>query len=122
MEAKQQLAAELVSRFHGSTAAETAAADFAQRFQRRELPTEIETFAWTGKEATVWICHMLREAGLAKSTSEARRLILQGGVRLDGEKLEDSDLQVPAQGEKIVQVGRRRVMRIIFGQLTTTTA
>jgi tyrosyl-tRNA synthetase len=118
MEAKQQLAAELVTRFHGSTAAQLAAADFAQRFQRRELPSEIETFSWTGKEAAVWICHLLREAGLAKSTSEARRLILQGGVRLDGEKLEDSDLQVLTQGEKVIQVGRRRVMRVIFDQPT----
>jgi tyrosyl-tRNA synthetase len=119
MDAKQQLAAELVARFHGSEAANKAAADFVQRFQRRELPSEIETFSWTGKEAVVWICHLLREAGLAKSTSEARRLILQGGVRLDGEKLEDSDLQIPTQGEKVVQVGRRRVMRVLFGQPTT---
>jgi tyrosyl-tRNA synthetase len=119
MDAKQQLAAELVARFHGSEAANKAAADFVQRFQRRELPSEIETFSWTGKEAAVWICHLLREAGLAKSTSEARRLILQGGVRLDGEKLEDSDLQVLTQGEKVIQVGRRRVMRVIFGQPTT---
>lgn len=119
MEAKQQLAAELVTRFYDSAAAQLAEADFAQRFQRRELPTEIETFSWAGKESVVWICHLLREAGLAKSTSEARRLILQGGVRLDGEKLEDSDLQIPAQGEKVVQVGRRRVMRVLFGQSTT---
>lgn len=120
MEAKQQLAAELVTRFHGPDAAKLAEADFAQRFQRRELPSEIETFSWTGQEAQVWICHLLREAGLAKSTSEARRLIMQGGVRLDGEKLDDSDLQIPARGEKVVQVGRRRVMRVSFGQPTTT--
>lgn len=119
MEAKQQLAAELVTRFYDSAAAQLAEADFAQRFQRRELPAKIETFSWAGKESVVWICHLLREAGLAKSTSEARRLILQGGVRLDGEKLEDSDLQLPAQGEKVVQVGRRRVMRVLFGQPTT---
>jgi tyrosyl-tRNA synthetase len=119
MEAKQQLAAELVTRFHSSAAAEQAAADFAQRFQRRELPSAIETFAWTGKDSPVWICHILREAGLAKSTSEARRLILQGGVRLNGEKLEDSDLQVPAHGEKVLQVGRRRVVRVIFDQSPT---
>jgi tyrosyl-tRNA synthetase len=116
MDAKQQLAAELVTRFHGQAAAEDAAADFAQRFQRRELPTDIETFAWTGQEATVWICHLLKEAGLAKSTSEARRLVMQGGVRCDGDKVEDADWQVSAEGEKILQVGRRRIMKVTFAQ------
>jgi len=121
MDAKQQLAAELVARFHGTAAANAAAADFVQRFQRRELPTELETFTWAGQEQTVWICHVMREAGLAKSTSEARRLITQGGVRLDGEKIEDADLQVPTQGEKILQVGRRRIMKVLFSSPATAS-
>lgn len=121
MEAKQKLAAELVTRFCGAEAAEAAVADFAQRFQRRELPSEIESFSWMGNESAIWICHVLREAGLVKSTSEARRLILQGGVRLDGEKLEDADLQIAAQGETIIQVGRRRVMRVVFPRPSAST-
>jgi tyrosyl-tRNA synthetase len=116
MDAKQQLAAELVTRFHGAEAANRAAADFVQRFQRRELPSELDTWTWAGQEHTVWICHVMREAGLAKSTSEARRLITQGGVRLDGEKVEDADLQVATEGEKILQVGRRRIMKIVFSR------
>jgi tyrosyl-tRNA synthetase len=116
MDAKQQLAAELVARFHGPEAANKAAADFVQRFQRRELPSELEVFTWAGQEPTAWICHVMREAGVAKSTSEARRLILQGGVRLDGEKVEDADLHVPTQGERILQVGRRRIMKVVFTQ------
>ena len=115
LEAKKQLANELVVRFHGAAAAVSAAADFAQRFQRRELPSEIETFAWSGQDETVWICHLLRTTGLAKSTTEARRLIQQGGVRLDGTLVADQDFHVPAQGEKILQVGRRRVIKLIFG-------
>ncbi|MBI3302007.1 MAG: tyrosine--tRNA ligase [Deltaproteobacteria bacterium] len=115
MEAKQQLAAELITRFHGADAATQAAADFAQRFQRRELPSEMETFTWPGREPAVWICHLLRTAGLVKSTSEARRLIQQGGVRVDGARVEDADLQITAQGEKVVQIGRRRVIKVIFG-------
>lgn len=121
MDAKQQLAAELVARFHGSENANKAAADFVQRFQRRELPSELETFTWTGAEPTIWICHVMREAGVAKSTSEARRLIAQGGVRLDGEKIEDVDLQVSTQGEKILQVGRRRIIKVIFAQSSVTS-
>src|SRR5207244_1954245 len=54
MEAKKQLAAELVTRFYSEAAAEQAAADFAQRFQRRELPSDMETFAWSGQEPAVW--------------------------------------------------------------------
>jgi len=114
LEAKKQLASELVSRFHGEAAATHAAEDFAQRFQRRELPSEIETITWSGQEETVWICHLLRAAGLVKSTSEARRVIQQGGVRLDGLPVTNQDFQVPTEGEKILQIGRRRVLKIIF--------
>jgi tyrosyl-tRNA synthetase len=121
MDAKQQLAAELVARFHGSEGANKAAADFVQRFQRRELPTELEIFTWTGAEPTAWICHVMREAGVTKSTSEARRLISQGGVRLDGEKVDDADLQIPTQGEKVLQVGRRRILKVIFSQSLVTS-
>ncbi len=122
MEAKQALAAELTARFHGQAAAEQAAAEFAQRFQRRELPAELETFVWSGQEATVWICHLMKEAGLAKSTSEARRLILQGGVRLNGEKVDDADGQVPTGGESILQVGRRRIVKVTFSPLSSAAA
>jgi tyrosyl-tRNA synthetase len=114
LEAKKQLAHELVARFHGDESAKSAAEDFAQRFQRRELPSEIETFSWNGEEQTVWICHLLRTTGLAKSTSEARRAILQGGVRLDGTVVTNQDLQVAATNAVILQVGRRRVVKIEF--------
>ena len=116
MEAKKQLANELITRFHGAAAAESAAADFAQRFQRREVPTDLQEVTWPSREPDVWICHLLRETGLAKSTSEARRLIQQGGVRIDNAKVEDADLKLETQGEKIVQVGRRRIVKVVFGQ------
>jgi tyrosyl-tRNA synthetase len=114
MEAKKQLAAELVSRFHGKSAGKQAASEFSRQFQQRELPSEIETYAWIGQEPTVWICQLLRTAGLTKSTSEARRLVLQGGVRIDGERVEDADLQVVVKGEAVLQVGRRRVVKVTF--------
>ena len=114
MEAKKQLATELVTRFHDAAAAEGAAVDFALRFQRHELPSEIETFVWSAAEPQVWICHLLRTAGLVKSASEARRLIQQGGVRVDSERAVDSDLKIQTQGEIIVQVGKRRVLKIVF--------
>lgn len=119
MEAKKQLATELVTRFHDAGAAESAAADFALRFQRRELPSEIATFVWSAPEAQVWICHLLRTTGLTRSASEARRLIQQGGVRVDSERVVDSDLKIQAQGETVVQVGKRRVLKIVFGAAGT---
>lgn len=121
MDAKQQLAAELVARFHDPENANKAAADFVQRFQRREVPTDLETFTWAAVEPAAWICHVMREAGVAKSTSEARRLISQGGVRLDGEKVDDADLQIPTQGEKVLQVGRRRMLKVVFAQPPVTS-
>ncbi len=120
LDAKKQLAMELVTRFHGEAAAVSAAEDFTQRFQRRELPSDLETFTWTGEEEAVWICQLMKAVEFAKSTSEARRLVQQGGVRLDEVVVTDQDFQVPAQGEKILQVGRRRVIKIVFGTPPTS--
>lgn len=120
LDAKKQLAMELVTRFYGEAAAVSAAEDFTQRFQRRELPSDLETFTWKGKEEAVWICQLMKAVEFAKSTSEARRLVRQGGVRLDEVVVTDQDFQVPAQGETILQVGRRRVMKIVFGTPTTS--
>jgi tyrosyl-tRNA synthetase len=114
MEAKKRLAFELVERFHSSEAAVRAAEDFSRRFQRHELPEEVPMLTWQGGEAEVWISRLLSVAGLVKSNSEARRLIQQGGVRLDGVPVENPDLQVPSQGEKILQVGRRRWVKVVF--------
>jgi tyrosyl-tRNA synthetase len=120
LDAKKQLANELVTCFHGEVAAGSAAEDFAQRFQRRELPSELDTFAWSGQEEKVWICQLVRTVGFSKSISEARRLVQQGGVRLDGVVVADQDLHLPTQGETILQVGRRRVRKIVFGTVTAS--
>src|SRR5439155_1398464 len=83
MEAKKALAAELVERFHGRAAAESAAEFFEERFQKRTAhrpkPVRLAT------EATeVWICQLMKDVGFAPSTSEARRLVAQGAVKVDG--------------------------------------
>ena len=115
MEAKKQLAAELVTRFHGGPAAACSAEEFSRRFQHGQPPEEIGSYAWAGAEPQVWVCHVLKTSGLVKSTSEARRLIQQGGVRLAGERVSDAELQIPAQGEVVLQVGKRRILKIVFG-------
>ena len=113
--AKKALAAEIVARYHGAEASRKAADAFAQRFQRHELPSEIPEVRWNGDGATVWVSRLIAEAGLAKSNSEARRLVTQGGVRLDGKAVKDPQLEVPCRGSVLLEVGKRRIARVVFG-------
>jgi tyrosyl-tRNA synthetase len=115
MEAKKRLAREIVARFHDAAAAESAAEAFERRFQRRELPTEIPELRWSGTGESVWICRLLAETGLAKSNGEARRLVAQGGVKVDGERVSDPALEIPARGAVLVEVGKRRIARVVLG-------
>jgi tyrosyl-tRNA synthetase len=115
MEAKKRLAFELVERFHGHEAAVRAAADFSRRFQHREPPETMQTVIWP-EMRPMGICNLLSSTGATQSNSEARRLIEQGGVRLDGELVTTPLLQIdvpPKGGEKILQIGRRRWVKVI---------
>jgi tyrosyl-tRNA synthetase len=116
MAAKKALAAEIVERFWGRDAAERAAEAFARRFQRKERPSDIPEVRWAGGGESVWICRLLTEAGLTKSNSEATRLIAQGGVRLDGVVVVDARSEVPAVGAPLLEVGKRRIVRVKFGR------
>jgi tyrosyl-tRNA synthetase len=113
MDAKRALAREMVARYHGLDAAHKAEHDFLQQFRQKEVPEDIPVLQLTG-DGPVWICRLLGEAGLVESNGEARRLIQQGGVKLNGEKLMDADLEVEAVGELLLQAGKRRFARIIF--------
>jgi tyrosyl-tRNA synthetase len=115
MAAKQALAAEIVGRYHGGQAARAAAEAFARRFQRRELPADIPEIRWSGDGETVWISRLIAETGLAKSSSEARRLVIQGGVRLDGGPVKDPQLEIPCRCAVLLEVGKRRIARVRFG-------
>lgn len=109
MEVKKQLAWEIVDIFYGSEAADAAAEHFARVHQQRELPEEMPTFTLTEPLPLVTLLH---EAGLAKSRSDARRLIQQGGVRLKNVAVEDVDFIVPVE-EAVLQVGKRRFLRLL---------
>ncbi len=113
MEAKKRLAEEITARYHGVSAAAAAAAEFQRRFQRGGLPDEVPEVRW-GEKGPVWICRLLKETGMVKSTGEARRLIAQGGVRVEGNLIENADFELPAEGRPLVKVGKRRVVRILF--------
>ncbi|WP_088283305.1 tyrosine--tRNA ligase [Ideonella sp. A 288] len=107
-EAKVMLARELVTRFHSVAAADAAEQDFANR-ARGGVPDQIDEVRLGG--APLAIGALLKQAGLVPSTSEALRMIEQGGVRLDGAVVSDKALKVPA-GTVVVQVGKRKFARV----------
>ena len=107
-DAKVQLAKEVTARFHGAPAAESAEADFEQR-ARRGVPATIDEVALAG--APLAIGAVLKQARLAPSTSEALRLVEQGGVRVDGGVVGDKGLKLAA-GTYVVQVGKRKFARV----------
>ena len=114
MEAKKALAAELVARFHDPAAAEGAGRFFEERHQRRapHRPTPIEVR--TGA-ADVWICELIREIGFAPSTSEARRLVAQGAVQVDGRPV-DLNFRFRRGVHRLLKVGRRRLAEVTFSE------
>jgi len=110
---KFELAKEIVSRFHGGPkAGQDAMLNFIARFQQREIPADISEIELAGDGKGLALPRLLKEAGLTASTSEAMRLIKQGGVRIDGEKAEDPALEIPIGESRIFQVGKRKFMRI----------
>ena len=112
-DAKMELAHELAQRLHDRAAADAAAERFAAQFQRRETPEEVPERIVDSDESGLPVAAALRAAGLAKSSSEARRLIEQGGVKLDGKRLSDPDRRLDAGSSLLAQVGKRRFCRLI---------
>jgi tyrosyl-tRNA synthetase len=109
---KVELAMELVERFHGQQAAAGAQEEFERRFGQGQLPEEMPELALASREGRLPIANLLKEAGLTASTSEALRMIGQGAVRIDGERVEDRQLQIPAGSTHVYQVGKRRFARV----------
>ena len=108
---KVLLAQELVARFHGAAAAVAALEDFQTRFQRNAIPDDIPEISLAG-EGGIGVVAVLKQAGLTASTSEAIRMIDQGGVRLDGDKLTDRGLMLKPGAVVVLQVGKRKVARV----------
>ncbi|MEW6500438.1 MAG: tyrosine--tRNA ligase, partial [Thermodesulfobacteriota bacterium] len=111
---KQQLARELTARFHGAEAARQAEANFERVFSQHELPEEMPEFSFPASMEGVWLPKLLAETEMVKGTGEARRMIQQGAVTVNGEKAGDVEQIVVAQGELILKVGKRRFCRVTF--------
>ncbi|RUM38604.1 MAG: tyrosine--tRNA ligase [Desulfobulbus sp.] len=111
---KVRLARELVTRFHDADAADAAERNFEQVFKKHALPDEIPEKELTMDEAAVWLPKLLVQAELVKSTSDGRRMITQNAVAVDGRKVTDINTEIPARGSVLLQVGKRRICRVIF--------
>ena len=107
---KMQLASEIVSIFQGPEAAVMAEEHFRTVFQQRELPADMPELKLV---EPISVVDLLTNAGLAPSKSEVRRLVQQGGVRLDGERVEDFSLTITPDREHILQIGRRKFLRLV---------
>jgi tyrosyl-tRNA synthetase len=110
---KFRLAEELVARFHGAEAGRHALAAFVERFQKGALPEDLTEVTVLSREGRLPIANLLKDAGLADSTSEALRLIRQGAVRIDGERVGSREIELPAGSDHVYQVGKRRVARVV---------
>ncbi len=112
-EVKKQLARELTARFHSEGEALRAEENFEKVFQQKGLPDEIPEIHVTGSEP-VWLPQLLVDAQLVKSTSEGRRMVKQNAVSIDGEKIQDMNINIEPEGAILLRVGKRRFCRILF--------
>jgi len=125
MEAKKLLARTITGQYHGERGAADAEAHFARVHQHRDVPDEIETARVPSARAAsgqnlppkgapwpVWL--VLKEAGLVQSTSEARRMIQQGAVEIDRQRVTSTEGTLAPGGEYLIQVGKRRFKRVIL--------
>ena len=111
-DAKFELGAELVARFHDAAAAKAAQDEFVARFQQGAMPDEIPEVTLESDAGEMGIAHLLKGAGLVSSTSEAFRMIKQGAVKIDGNRVEDRGLAVDANSTAVYQVGKRKFARV----------
>ncbi len=109
---KVLLAQEMVTRFHSRAAAEQALAEFEARFRQGILPDDMPEVTVTASEGAIGIAQLLKQAGLVDSTSDALRMIAQGAVKLDGERVSDKALQLKAGAVVVAQVGKRKFGRV----------
>ncbi len=109
---KVEFAQEIVARFHSQVAAEHAYADFIARFKQNEIPDNIPEYSFNLEANALGIGQLLKDANLVSSTSEAFRMIKQGAVKIDGEKVCDKSLQLQAGTEHVYQVGKRKFAKV----------
>ena len=111
---KFELAEEIVGRFHDKASAMRERQEFIARFQKGAMPDEIAEVRVASNGGRLGIAHLLKEAGLVGSTSEAFRMLQQGAVRIDGDRIDDRSLEVAAGTTHVFQVGKRKFARVLL--------
>ena len=109
---KFQLGQEIVARFHDKEAADSAQANFIARFQKGAMPDDMPELTLDSENGEIGIASLLKSASLTGSTSDAFRMIKQGAVRIDGERVEDRGLAIKSGSTHVFQVGKRRFARV----------
>jgi tyrosyl-tRNA synthetase len=110
MEVKKALAEELVARFHGAAGAQSARDYFETRHQKKSVPKEIRK--QFSAHRPIWICRLLVDLEFAKSSAEARRLVTQGAVRVDGKVINDVSFEFAGDAHRILEVGKNRIAQV----------
>ncbi len=110
---KAKLAFEIVRIYHGETAAKKAEEEFNRVFREKSLPSDMPVYRYAAKDGAIWIVRLLVSAGLTATNGEARRLIKQGAVSIDGKKISDANLEFSPAAGTIIKVGKRRFLRIV---------
>lgn len=114
---KMRLAREIVTQYHDLETAQAAEEEFKRIFQQKDLPDELPEFRVTGdmlEDGVIWLPKLIALSGMTNSTSEARRLIHQGGVKVDGGKIEDAGVSIKPVSGMVIQVGKRKFTRLII--------
>lgn len=118
-DAKVLLAQEIVARFHDAEAARTALTDFESRFRAGGVPDDMEQIDLYTDGKELPLVQALRRSGMSSSTSDAMRMIDQGGVRVNGDKVADKGLQLQVPGEYVLQIGKRKFARVSLACVQT---
>ncbi|GMQ99429.1 MAG: tyrosine--tRNA ligase [Zetaproteobacteria bacterium] len=116
MEAKKHLAAMIADRFHGKGAGQKAREGFESQFAKKEVPDDVPEATLTiGGDSGLWVARALTQTGLTQSNGEAVRLIKQGALSIDGEKIGDKDYQLQMGGPYLIKLGKRRFVNLTVG-------
>ena len=110
---KRRLARELVALYHSQEEAIQAEKEFDRIFIKKDIPDDLEEFTPETDDPSIWIVKLMTESGLTPSNGEGRRLVKQGAVSIDGEKMDDPNMEVPLDSSFVLKVGKRRFMKIV---------
>lgn len=114
MDAKKALGREIAARYHGFAAGVQAEENFVKRFRDNQTPDDMPEITVPSEGGKLLLCKILAAAGLVPSNSEGRRAIKGGGVKIDGEKVIDDNLEINVTGQYVIQVGKRRFAKVNF--------